>query len=213
MKSLKEKVEKCKKVFFGKKGRKRDLSKTGLWAAVLAVAVFTALAGGRYGWEFSFPVKVVKLEKHAIAQAKASFSYPQIFSLDEDKQGRYGADYLAGFHLANDKRIGCDVRRSAAGVNLAKSDEEISAAIKNDLEKNVKGFAAYEFERDEIGGQEAARVSFELVDPLGSTLKVTQGMVSQEGRNYLVVCGAGKGVYGFFEKDFERFFRSFEWKK
>lgn len=210
---LKETSEKYKKLFCGGRSRKQNLLKASLLAAALVGGVFTVPGVASYDLELSFPVKATKLKKQEIVQERMSFSYPQRFSLDADEQGRYGADYLAGFHLEGDSRIGCDVRRSAAGINFAKSDEEISAAIENDLEKHVKGFSAYRFERDKIGRQEAAKASFELIDPLASTLKVTQWMVSREGKHYLIVCGAGKGVYGFFEKDFERFRRSLRWEE
>ena len=121
---------------------------------------------------------------------------------------------MAGFYLNTDQRTGCDVRSSEVGINFSKNDQEINDAISKDLSANVRGFSDYQGKRIKIDGKDAMQVGFSLIDPLGSTLHITQVMVSNGSeKNYLIACGSGQAQYKFFQKDFNDFISSFRWKK
>lgn len=198
-------------------GWKRDLKRLRYFWLALAIVVggyFVAkiFFVGRLGVRLQSPISFVAYEKYSHQNPDFSFSYPKGFSFDGDEKKKYGADYLAGFYLNADQRTGCDVRTSSVGINFAKSDAEINAAIEKDLTVNVKGFADFQGRRVKIDGQNGMDIEFSLIDPLGNTLHIHQVMTSNAGANYLLACGSGKAQYKFFQKDFADFFDSFRWE-
>ena len=200
------------------KGWKKDAKKIGYVVLVLLILIGVYAASVKiknapsWGIRWHAPIERVKYQTYDDANAKFSFSYPERYVFDADQQKKFGNDYLAGFHLNSDGRTGCDVRRSEVGINFAKSDQEISAAVSKELAAGVKGFDKFSGQRFKLSGQDAYKTSFLLTDPLGNSLHITQVLVSANQENYLLVCGSGEAQYEFFAQDFADFLQSFHLK-
>ena len=198
-------------------GWKKDAKKIGYCLIVIAAIIAGAWAIKKlslsWGLRFHAPIEIISYQRHVQSNPNFSFVFSKKYLFDGDDQKKYGADYLAGFHIQNDQRTGCDVRKTNIGLNFAKSDLEINDAISKDLSAHVKGFANYSGTRIKIDNQAAMRTEFLLTDPLDNTLHIVQVMVSNGGQNYLLVCGSGESQYEFYKKDFETFLDSFSWNK
>lgn len=195
-----------------KDGWKKDAKKIALIvfaiaAATLAVSIYKM---ENWGINFQKPAEFVKYVSYEDQMIKFAFS--DRYVLDKNEQKKFGSDYLAGFHLMDDSRTGCDVRQSEVGINFSKTDEEISRAVEADLAKSVKGLKNFDAKRIEIDEREAYRANFDLTDPLGNSLRINQVLVGNGKDNYLLVCGSGRAQAEFFQNDFEDFFKSFRLK-
>lgn len=166
-----------------------------------------------YGVRLHAPVSLEKYHTYKDHDKDVTFRYVDDYVIDMDDQNKYGEAYIAGMHRKDDMRTGCDVRYNAVGINFAKTDQEISDAIYQDLSHSVKGLENFSSERKNIDGENAMRVDFELVDPLGSTLRISQMIVTHNDVNYLIACGSNASHHEFFEDDFQLFFESLKWKK
>lgn len=196
------------KKLFDKDGWKKDGKK--IFTIVLflfaLVAIIDLFAAKSWGLRFYLPVEIVKYDVYN--DSNFSFVFPKSYVLDKNEQGKFGSDYIIGFHLANDSRTGCDVRSSKVGINFSKSDDEISSAVSAELAKNVKGFDKFDGKRIDIDGFDAYKASFDLIDPIGNNLRINQVLLSVKDNNYLLVCGSGISQNQFFAKDFNDFFSS-----
>lgn len=166
-----------------------------------------------YGVRFHVPITLEKYHTYSDQDKDVTFRYTDRYVIDMDDQHKYGASYIAGMHRADDVRTGCDIRFNAVGINFAKTDQEINDAIYRDLSQSVKGLADFTGERMVIDGENAMRVDFDLVDPLGSTLRISQVIVTHNDVNYLIACGSNASQYEFFESDFQLLFESLKWAK
>ncbi len=184
-----------------------------LGGAVLLIGGRISEQFGLWGYRVQSPITVMKYHSYRNDDSGIKFRYTDEYVIDIDAQNRYGDDYIAGIHLNADQRTGCDIRYNAVGINFAKTDQEISDAIYNDLGKNVKGLSEFHSKRIAIDREDAVQVDFLLVDPLGSTLHVTQVIASHDGQAYLIACGSGEAQYKFFSHDFQLLLDSFSWIK
>ena len=202
----------------GTRDWKKDVKKIGYGLLAIVAVSLLVFAGvkilNNQLWSFRFhaPVEMVKYQK-SVLSPDFSFVYPQRYVFDSDEQKKYGGDYLAGFHLKDDSRTGCDVRTSNIGINFSKSDKEINDAIYADLSANVKGFDGYTGKRIIIGKENAMESDFSLIDPLSEVLHMKQVMVTHEGKNYLLICGGSEDQYEFYQKDYQDFVSSFSWNR
>lgn len=197
-------------------GWKRDLKKIIIIVSILVIAFFMYKAGLKIfekpmGVRFHAPIERVKFQEAKHENPGFAFKYSEKYSYDGDQQKKYGADYLGGFHLINDDRTGCDVRRNEVGINFSKSDQEINEAVSKDLAAQVKGFAEFSGKRIKLGKSDAYVSNFLLTDPLGNTLHIQQTLVSKDGQNYILVCGSSQAQYEYFQQDFQDFLDSFRW--
>ena len=167
---------------------------------------------GLFGYRSSVYLEKVKFEKYSHSGPDFSFQYPDHYVFDDDADKKFGADYLAGFRLKSDQRTGCDMRHNLVGLNFSKSDAEITSALEKELSKNAQDFKLLSAKRINIGGEPAFRTEFSFTDPIASTVRLSQNIVSHDGQNYLIVCGTGDYQYKFFQKDFDAFFQSFRWE-
>ncbi len=200
------------------RGWKKDAKKIVISLCVLifiSIGYYLITQAATFSWSMRLhsPIEIISRLHHSQENPTFSFSFSKHYTYDSDEQKKYGDDYLAGFHLQSDQRIGCDVRQSIVGVNFSKSDQEISDAISSDLSTHVKGFSKYQAKRIKIDGKPAILSNFLLTDPLGNTLHINQIMVSNADKDYLIICGSGEAQYDFFQKDFQDFTDSFRWKK
>lgn len=204
------------KTLLSKEGWKKDLKKLK-WIFLLIILVLIALGAKKFGnleifgWRLDAKLTKVNYREYNHVAPDFSFRYPDYFQTDEDSQHKYGDNYLAGFKLKSDQRTGCDARTASAGINFKKSDQEIQAALANELSQNAKDFRLVSSGRMKIGGEDAYLMSFSFTDPIGSTARLTQIMTSHAGENYLLICGTGDYQYQFFSRDFDNFFKSFSW--
>lgn len=194
-------------------GWKKDSKKIaviiGSMVAVILLVTVAVKISQMQSWSLRFNSPIETVEHQEFKNENFSFFFPERYVLDKNEQKKFGADYLAGFHLADDDRTGCDVRSSEIGINFSKSDQEIKDAFIKELSANVKGFDQFKGERLQIGKRDAFKVSFLLTDPLGNKLKINQVLLSGNNENYLLVCGSGSAMEKFFQKDFNDFFKSF----
>lgn len=207
------------KTLFDVAGWKKDAKKIGLILLLVLLlwgfyaGIMKIKDGSDWGIRFHAPVEKVRYQTYGPSGAKFTFAYPEKYVFDADVQKKFGTDYLAGFHLDADSRTGCDVRASEVGINFAKSDQEIAAAISQELAANVKGFDKFAGERIKVDDKDAFKSSFSLTDPLGNKLRITQVLVSPANQeNYLLVCGSGEAQAEFFTQDFSDFLHSFRFK-
>lgn len=197
-------------------GWKKDAKKIGyvllaiLLVLILGWGIMRMVNAPSWGLRFHAPIERVKYQTHNDPAGKFSFVFPVRYTFDSDEQKKFGADYMAGFHLNADSRTGCDVRASEVGINFAKSDQEISEAIAKELSVNVKGLENFSGQRIKLNKRDAFAVNFSLIDPLGNKLRINQILISSpKQENYLLVCGSGEAQAEFFAQDFADFLRSF----
>lgn len=199
---------------FDKNGWKKDWKKIGLISLIVLLGMAGSLITKKdlLGLRVIFDVERIKYQKYSHIGPDFSFQYPDYYVFDGDEEKKFGNDYLAGFRLRTDRRTGCDVRTSAAGLNFKKNDEEIKKALVNDLSRTAKNFSLINSGRTTIGGNEAFSLEFTFVDPLGNNLRLFQTMTTNKGGHYLLVCGTGDYQYRFFARDFEKFLETFKWQ-
>lgn len=198
--------------FSGKPVRKGLIRKQVIViSGILIILAFFVLAKG-FGLRFDFFVQKVSYQKYDHLGPDFSYQYPNYYETDNNDNNKFGADYISGFRLSTDQRTGCDIRSSAAGINFKKSDAEIKSALEQELSKSAKGFRLLNASRIKIGGEPAFQVEFSFTDPLGGTVRLSQNLVTHDGQSFLLICGTGDYQYKFFQKDFEHFLQSFEWK-
>lgn len=182
--------------------------------AVIIVLIFSAffVLIKKSGWRINAFIEKINYKKYNHIGPDFNFAYPDYYVFDADEQKKFGNSYIGGFRLKTDQRTGCDVRLSETGINFQKSEKEISEALEKDFSQNVKDFKLIGTKITKIDGEKAFLLDFSFTDPIGTAVRLSQIMVSHGGTNHLLICGTGEYQYKYFQKDFDGFFNSFQWK-
>ena len=197
----------------GLRGWKKEPKRLVAPVAVLVVLAM-ALSAGIFiarGGAIRFHAPVAFVATHTVTAPGYAFRYPVTY-VEESNGAKYGSDYLTGFHLPGDNRTGCDVRTSDTGLNFAKSDAAIRAALVSELSKSAQGFDLKSGGRMMIGNDPAYSLEFSFIDPMGDTMRVDQVMTTDRGNHYILICGAHDAQWKYFQDDFRTFFGSFRFK-
>lgn len=182
---------------------------------ILTIVIFgliTYFAGNAFGLRINIFVDKISYKNYDHIGPNFSFKYPDYYEIDNGENKNYGESYLTGLKLKNDARTGCDIRLSKKGINFKRNDEEINNALVQETSKSAKDFQLKEYERIKIDGNDAFSQKFVFTDPLGNRTLVNQVMSGHDGNFYIFICGTGEYQYKFFEKDFQDFLNSFQWK-
>jgi hypothetical protein len=221
---IEEKKESKKKQIFSKitkilfKGWKKDLKKLQKIAAVvfylvIILGIISYFSNGLFGWKTKIFIDKVNYKEYSHIGPDFSFEYPDYFQIDDGEGKKYGNNYLTGMKLVSDSRTGCDVRLNAVGLNFQKSDEEITKALAGEISKSAQDFQLISSKRFKIDNENAFSLEFSFKDPINSRVHLNQVLTIHENNFYMIICGTGEYQYKFFEKDFQSFLNSIEWKK
>lgn len=162
-----------------------------------------------FGWRLNFSLSKVKTKDYSSFAPTIAFKYPEIFEMDLDLDEKYGKTYLAGIKLKTDDRTGCDLRTGGPELDFSKSADALSQEIVGPIEEKASGLKVLEKNKISLGGQDAFKVSFSFLDPIGARIRLDQLFTKgKDGTRYMIICGAGEYQFNFFEKDFEVFYDS-----
>jgi len=183
---------------------------------VLALTVLTAISYGAYllserdifGWRLNFSLDKVEMSEYQSFDPNISFLHASIFEVDLDTDNKYGPDYIAGIKLKTDERTGCDIRMGGPDLDFSKSNSELNSLTINPIKERAQDFNLINQGKIKVGGEEAYKVSFSFLDPIGARIRLDQIFTSNREKNFFIICGAGEYQYDFFKKDFEIFYNS-----
>ena len=161
-----------------------------------------------YGWRLNFNLSQVKTHTYQSLGPTLYFLYPRTFELDINKDNRYGKNYMVGIKLLTDDRTGCDIRRGGPAVDLSKTDQALVDEIAGPIRSKASDFQLIEGKKIGLGGEDAFKMSFSFLDPIGARIRLDQLFVPEGGMNYMIICGTGEYQYAFFQKDFQLFYDS-----
>jgi len=162
-----------------------------------------------FGWRLNFNLSQVKARDYSSFAPTIAFRYPEIFEMDLDPDERYGKTYLVGIKLKTDDRTGCDLRTGGPELDFSKSADALSQEIVGPIGEKASGLKVLEKNKLNLGGQDAFKVSFSFLDPIGARIRLDQLFTKgKDGTRYMIICGAGEYQFGFFQKDFEVFYDS-----
>lgn len=179
---------------------------------LVALGLIVYLSGNIFGLRTDVFIDKISYKKYDHIGPNFSFKYPDYYEIDNGENKNYGESYLTGLKLTTDSRTGCDIRLSKKGINFKKSDQEISDALTEEISKSAKDFELKKYKRIKIDGNEAFSQEFTFTDPLGNRTRVNQVMGGNDKNFYIFICGTGEYQYKFFQKDFNDFLKSFQWK-
>lgn len=160
------------------------------------------------GWRLNFSLDKVEINDYSDFNSSIRFAYPVLFEIDLDEGKKYGPDYIAGIKLKTDERTGCDVRTGGPDLDFSKSKNELSEEITGPIKERAQDFNLIAEEKIKIGGEDAYKVSFSFLDPIGARIRLDQIFTKNDDKKYFMICGAGEYQYDFFEKDFRIFYDS-----
>lgn len=195
---------------FSKK-RKITRNLLNLIMVVLVVGTFFIFIQ-KSGWRLNWFLEKISYQKYEHIGPNFSFRYPDYFQLDVDEQKKFGDKYIAGIRLKTDQRTGCDLRYNSVGIDFQKTDQEIRNAISAELSQGAKEYELVSSERIKLDGEDAFLAEFTFLDPTGSVVRLSQIITSHAGANFILICGTGDYQYRYFQKDFQDFLDSFEWR-
>lgn len=162
-----------------------------------------------FGWRLNFSLSKVQTQDYSSFAPTIAFRYPKIFEMDLDPDNKYGKTYLAGIKLKTDDRTGCDLRTGGPELDFSKSADALAQEIVGPIGEKATGLKVLEKNKLSLGGQDAFKVSFSFLDPIGARIRLDQLFTQGKDRTrYMIICGAGEYQFGFFEKDFEVFYDS-----
>lgn len=163
-----------------------------------------------FGWRFNITLNKVKTKQYSSFAPTIAFLYPETFELDLDpEKKKYGKSYLVGMKLKTDDRTGCDIRLGGPELDFSKSTDELAQAIAGPIQEKASDFRLIKKEKTAIGGQEAFKISFSFLDPIGARIRLDQTFTKgKDGERYMMICGAGEYQFSFFQKDFSIFYDS-----
>jgi len=183
---------------------------------LLASASFAAYRLSRedlFGWRLNFQLNKVKSKEYSSFAPTIAFRYPEIFEIDLDPDNKFGKTYLAGIKLKTDDRTGCDLRTGGPELDFSASADELAQAIIGPIGEKASGLKVLEKKKTAIGGQDGFKVSFSFLDPIGARIRLDQLFTKgPDGQRYMIICGAGEYQYSFFQKDFQIFYDSINFK-
>jgi len=196
------------------------MSKKIIVAGILALVVIGGIVYGVFlfsqkdffGWRLNFGVDKIETNDYTGIGPDINFKYPKIFEIDSDQDKKYGKSYVVGLKLRTDNRTGCDVRTGGPELDLSKDAQTIADGIVGPIREKAKDFNLLEKSKVKIGGQDAFKVSFSFLDPIGARVRLDQIFVKNDGGNLIIICGTGEYQYGFFRKDFQLFYSSINFK-
>ncbi len=163
-----------------------------------------------FGWRFDFQIKKIETKNYKGLAPNIAFKYPVIFEIDSDNDSKYGSEYVVGIKLKTDSRTGCDIRINGPVLDYSKSVNELADTVTKEISKNAKDFRMVQKEKITVDGQDAFRVVFSFLDPIGVRVQLEQVFVVNNDVNYFIICGTGESQYDFFRKDFGAFFNSID---
>lgn len=187
---------------------------------ILIVIVFlvlgaTAYVGYRltekdlFGWRMNFSLNKVETDDYHSFGPTVAFKYPKIFEIDTDPEKRYGSEYVVGIKLKTEERTGCDIRRSGPQLDFSQSTEVLTEEIVKPIREKATDFKLLSSEKTKISGQDAIRISFSFLDPIGARIRLDEIFTKgKDGTKYMIICGVGEYQFDFFEKDFRVFYDS-----
>jgi hypothetical protein len=162
-----------------------------------------------FGWRLNFNLNKVQTQDYSSFAPTIAFRYPKIFEIDLDPDNKYGKTYLAGIKLRTDDRTGCDLRIGGPELDFSKSADALSQEIVGPIGEKASGLKVLEKDKLSLGGQDAFKVSFSFLDPIGARIRLDQLFTKgKDGTRYMIICGAGEYQFSFFQKDFEVFYDS-----
>ena len=178
--------------------------------AVLLFGVYYYLSSKGYILRFSF-FKPEYLE-YSQESPKISFSYPSRFTIDKDKENRFGKDYVVGIKLPSDPRVGCDIRQIKGKLNLSGELTTVTDNLAKQISQGSKNFEVLNSTFIEIDGEKAIKLNIQFTGPLEETMRTDQVFTTHGGSVYTIICGTTKDTYQYFEEDFDYFFENFGWE-
>lgn len=181
--------------------------------AILVVGYFAYRLSQKdlFGWRLNFNLNKVETGTFTSFAPNLAFLYPRIFEIDSNRE-RYGKGYLVGIKLKTDDRTGCDVRLGGPELDFSKNVAELTDEVIAPVKSKASDFKLIENKKTKIGGQDALRVSFSFLDPIGARVRLDQAFVKDKGTSYFIICGTGEYQYNFFQKDFNVFYDSLNFK-
>lgn len=196
---------------------KAPLKKTGRFANaiiltlvfIISVAYFSLTA---FGFRTSAFVEKISYKNYEHTDPSFSFKYPDYYEIDYNKNKNFGKNHIIGFRLKTDSRVGCDIYQSKKGINFKRTDEEINDALVRESLKSSKSFHLKKYERIKIDGNNAISQEFTFIDSSENETRATKVISGHDKDFYIFICGTGEYQYKFFQKDFEGFLKSFQWR-
>lgn len=164
-----------------------------------------------FGWRLNFGLNKVETGTFTSFAPNLAFLYPRIFEIDSNRE-RYGKGYLVGIKLKTDDRTGCDVRLGGPELDFSKNLDALTEEVVAPVKEKASDFKLLENKKTKIGGQDALRVSFSFLDPIGARVRLDQAFVKDKNTSYYIICGTGEYQYNFFQKDFNVFYDSLNFK-
>lgn len=162
-----------------------------------------------FGWRLNFSLSKVGTKDYVGFAPTIAFHYPETFEIDLDSDNKFGKTYLAGMKLKTDNRTGCDLRTNGPDLDFSKSADELAREIVGPIQEKASDMKVLEKNKTTIGGQNAFKVSFSFLDPIGARIRLDQVFTKgKDGTRYMIICGAGEYQFGFFQKDFNIFYSS-----
>lgn len=162
------------------------------------------IAGYRLNLNFS----KVETKDYTSYAPSLAFRYPTIFEIDLDKDQKYGKGYLVGIKLKTDDRTGCDVRTNGPAMDFNQTSDQLADQIVVPIREKAADLKVLEKVKFQLGGQDAFKVSFSFLDPIGARVRLDQIFAKSKDSNFMILCGTGEYQYEFFRKDFQVFYDS-----
>lgn len=160
-------------------------------------------------WRLNFSLSKVKTKDYVGFGPTIAFRYPETFEIDVDSDNKFGKTYLVGMKLKTDDRTGCDLRTNGPELNFSKSIDELAREIVEPIQEKATDMKVLEKNKITIGGQDAFKISFSFLDPIGARIRLDQVFTNGKDKTrYMIICGAGEYQYDFFKKDFNVFYDS-----
>lgn len=180
-----------------------------LAVSAIAFAAYRLSQQDLFGWRLNFTLNKVKTKDYSSFGPTIAFRYPEIFEIDLDPDNKFGKTYLAGIKLKTDDRTGCDLRTGGPELDFSESVDELADDIVGPISEKASGLKVVEKKKISLGGQDAFKVSFSFLDPIGARIQLDQLFTKgKDGTRYMIICGAGEYQFSFFEKDFKVFYDS-----
>lgn len=203
---------------FNKKEENKE--KTGrslLWLGIVLLIAAVLLVPRVFGQKFTVGFAPFNIETYE-DDGRNGFSFKynsELFEIDDDPNNRYGAEFKAGLKRIDNERTGCDVRRIQETLDLDRELEEVAAEMSENLASGNTSFQTTNSDFDTIDGRKALRIDATFLGPVGDLSQLSQYFIPEEDGEYTwtLICGGLKSMEPYYEEDYNRFFKSFKFKK